>query len=135
MQKIITDFVSGPFKNEAEFKKAFLAKMRQKHKNITFFEIENEEKSPGMPDIIATSYEAPSVWTEIKYAGKDGKIKFQPSQPLWYKQNKTLRIQIVVWDSRRGQCIYLPKEDVIKAKALVIPVDDSELEEAQWGGQ
>jgi len=125
--KIITGLVKGPFKDEAEFKAAYLKVMRKRFGAIKFFEIESAETEVGIPDILAASYGQPAVFTELKHVKKDGLIKFTADQPIWYKKNADLRVQILVWDSRNNLCLYLDPADVVKAKTLsmkVPPLDE-----------
>ena len=88
------------FKNEQEFKTAWMNYLhRQNYCEV--FEIENEEKEPGFPDLlcvdIASSH---SMFFEIKVAEKGGIFKFEPTQPRFYKLHPMLRIQVVVWDAQ-----------------------------------
>jgi hypothetical protein len=123
--KIINDMVHGPFKNEQEFKQAVLKVWRRDHSKQTFFEIENEEKEPGMPDVLTLIPDSPAFFTEFKYAGKNGVIEFQKSQPLFYRQHRDLRIQILAWDYRMGgRVVYLDPSEVIGAKFLRITLPE-----------
>jgi hypothetical protein len=78
------------------------------HNYCEVFEIENEEKEPGFPDLLCidlcTSH---SMFFEIKVAEKGGVFKFEPTQPRFYKLHPMLRIQVVVWDAqeRKVYCI------------------------------
>jgi hypothetical protein len=86
------------FKNEQEFKTAWIDHLRS-HNFCEVFEIENEEKEPGFPDLLYieldTSY---SMFFEIKVAEKGGIFKFEPTQPRFYKLHPKLRTQVIVWD-------------------------------------
>jgi hypothetical protein len=126
---IIMNFVSGPFKDEQEFKQAVLKKWRTGVLGYTYFELENEEKEPGMPDVLAiSSFQA--GFFEFKYADQDGVITFQKSQPLFYKQHEDIPIDIIAWDSRfGGRIVKLHPSEVINAKSLRIQLPESVREE------
>ena len=98
--KAIIDAFGYNFKNEQEFKTAWMNYIR-KHNLCEIFEIENEEKEPGFPDLLcvdsATSH---AMFFEIKVASKGGVFKFEPTQPRFYKLHPMLRIQVVVWDAQ-----------------------------------
>jgi hypothetical protein len=124
--KFIDGLVHGPFKNEQEFKQAVLKAWRGDNRQYTFFEIENEEKEPGMPDVLAVHPSEPAYFTEFKYAGKGGVIEFRKSQPLFYRQHRDLPMQILAWDGRAGgRVVYLDPSEVISAKTLrvTLPAD------------
>jgi hypothetical protein len=118
---VINGLVHGPLKNEQEFKQAVMKAWRKRYLKHTSFEIENEEKEPGMPDVLTLIPDFPSVFTEFKYAGKNGVIEFQKAQPLFYRQHRDLFIQILAWDSRAGgRVVYIDPDEIVKAKALRI---------------
>jgi hypothetical protein len=124
--RIVKGLVNGPFKNEQEFKRAVLEVMRKYAKTYTCFEIENEEKEPGMPDVLAISYSLPAYFTEFKYSDEYGVIEFTKAQPLFYRQHRDLRIQIFAWDCRMGgRVVEFKSSEIVAAKALriTIPAD------------
>ena len=105
--KASIDAFGNNFKNEQEFKTAWMNYLH-KHNFCEVFEIENEEKEPGFPDLLYieldTSY---SMFFEIKVAEKGGVFKFEPTQPRFYKLHPKLRAQVVVWDAqeRKVYCV------------------------------
>jgi hypothetical protein len=126
--KIIDGLVHGPFKNEQEFKQAVLRVWKRDNLRHTFFEIENEEKEPGMPDVLALLPSAPAFFTEFKHSDKHGVIEFKKSQPLFYRQHRDLPIQILAWDCRgEGRVVHLEPSEIAGAKKLRIklPLDIS----------
>jgi hypothetical protein len=117
--KIINGLVHGPFKSEQEFKQAVVKAWRRNNSTLTSFEIENEEKEPGMPDVLTLVPDSPAYFTEFKYADKNGVIEFRKSQPLFYRQHPDLRIQILAWDGRAdGRVVHLDPSEVVDAKTL-----------------
>lgn len=95
------------FKNEQEFKTAWMNYIR-KQNFCEVFEIENEEKEPGFPDLLCIdSTTSHAMFFEIKVASRGGVFKFEPTQPRFYKLHPMLRIQVIVWDAqeRKVYCI------------------------------
>lgn len=117
--KIITGLVSGTFKSERDFKRAVLSVWKDCRTRQTVFEIENEEKEPGMPDVLTMPHTDAAFFTEFKYADENGVVEFQKSQPLFYRRHPEVRIQILVWDSRMGgRVVCLDPSEVVKTKSL-----------------
>jgi hypothetical protein len=130
--KTIYGLVHGPFKNEQEFKLAVMRVWRKNNLRNTSFEIENEEKEPGMPDVLTLIPDAPAFFTEFKHAGKNGVIEFRKSQPLFYRQHRDMRIQILAWDGRAdGRVVHIDPSEVVNAKTLrvTLPADIDEVVE------
>jgi hypothetical protein len=124
--KIINGLVHGCFKNEQEFKQAVLRVWKKNNLRNTYFEIENEEKEPGMPDVLTISPTLPAHFTEFKCSDKHGVIRFRESQPLFYRRHRDLRIQILAWDCRgEGRVVHLEPSEVTGAKTLRIPLPQS----------
>jgi hypothetical protein len=119
------DYVQGPFKDEQEFKQAVLKKWKESGVRHTSFELENEEKEPGMPDVITLLRFQPAFFAEFKYADKNGVIEFRKSQPLFYQQHRDIDIRIFAWDGRMGgRTIYLDAWEVLAAKSLRIKIPE-----------
>jgi len=115
--------IKGPFKDENAFKQAVL-KFWRKNCLFTYFEIENEEKTPGMPDVLAMSQVQRAFFAEFKISDARGVIEFQKTQPLFYKQNKKLQIEILAWDVRFNRIVLISPEEVIAAKKLKIKLPE-----------
>jgi hypothetical protein len=120
----VKDLVSGPFKDENAFKQAVLQVWRKNNAWLKHFEIENEEKAPGMPDVLSISGYFPSFFTELKISDASGVIVFQKTQPLFYKQNKDIKIDILAWDIRFNRVVSLSPDEVIRAKTLKIKLPE-----------
>ena len=112
--KEVKNLVKGPFKDEEAFKQAVLKVLRT-HPKYKRFEIENEEKEPGMPDVLSISASLPSFFTEFKISDGKGIIEFTKDQPLFYKQNEDLLIDILAWDIRFNRVVALTPSEVLKA--------------------
>lgn len=87
-------------KNEKEFKRYMIEVMKGTKEYLGIFEIETEETVLGFPDVLAITSENKAVLYEFKYSNKQGVIKFQPTQPAFYKENNKLDIEILAFDVR-----------------------------------
>ena len=105
----IIDSVNDNFvtcENEQEFKKLYcVAELKKNHIGQKVFCIETEETVAGFPDVMElwtanTKEESGSVarFYEFKFSDKRGNIKFQPTQPAFYKQNSELDIKVVAYN-------------------------------------
>lgn len=123
---VIRGLVEGPFKDEAGFKAAVLKVWRKKAPQYTRFEIENEEKEPGMPDVLSISSERDhfAYFTEFKISNDKGVIKFQKTQPLFYRRHSGLPIEILAWDVPRSRVVLITPEEVVAAKSLKIAIPE-----------
>jgi len=119
-----TRLVEGPFKDEGQFKAAVLKMWREKYPKFTLFEIENEEKEPGMPDCLTIMPDHVAVFTEFKISDKNGVITFEKTQPPFYKRNAHLRIYILAWDRRYNRAVQIMPREVIEAKSLKIQIPE-----------
>jgi len=118
------DYVGGPFKDEAEFKRAYLRFCQEETPKTVRFEIENEEKTPGMPDILSIS-DKRAFFTELKVSDKKGVIKFEKSQPLFYKRyGGVIDIIILAWDKRFNRIIRIEPEEIVSAKSLRLKIPE-----------
>lgn len=100
-------------KTEQAFKMEWLR--RNRNKFLRLFCIETEETIKGFPDVLAVQ-EVPvldekcnvigktqtPIFIEFKLA-KNGRIKFQPTQPAFYKANKELNIQVCALCEYKGR--------------------------------
>ena len=67
------------------------------------FCIETEETVKGFPDVIAISkIDSTTTLFEFKFT-KTGKIKFQPTQPAFYKSHPELRIYVLAYNAKTKQ--------------------------------
>lgn len=87
-------------KNEKEFKRYMIEVLKGTKSFLGIFEIETEETVLGFPDVLAITNENKAVLYEFKYSNKQGVIKFQPTQPAFYKENNKLDIEILAFDVR-----------------------------------
>jgi len=128
--KIVKGLVKGPFKDEASFKAAVIKAWRKPYNAFKRFEIENEEKEPGMPDVLSMSNRLPSFFTEFKVSDSKSVIEFKPTQPLFYRRNADLRIDILAWDTPRRRVVHIKPSEIVESKSLTftIPEDINDVE-------
>lgn len=89
--------LAGPFRNEQDFKNAWLGRLRRSGKYIDVFEVENEEKVPGFPDVLCIRNDGRAELHEMKLADKSGRFKMERTQPRFYVRHPNLCIAVVVW--------------------------------------
>lgn len=97
---IILPLNNKNIKNEKGFKRYLMNELKNTKNFLALFEIETEETVLGFPDVLAITRENRAVLYEFKYSNKQGVIKFQPTQPAFYKENNKLDIEILAFDVR-----------------------------------
>lgn len=93
-------------KNEQEFKKLYcVAELKRRNAGQKIFCIETEETVAGFPDVMelwTANLQAGSCtqafFYEFKISDLSGSIKFQPTQPAFYKHNSELPIKVVAYN-------------------------------------
>ena len=101
IDSINDDFVTC--NNEQQFKKLYCVKEIKKQLTNTvqkIFCIETEETVAGFPDVmeVLTDSTCRVSFYEFKFSSKNGVIKFQPTQPAFYKKNSELNIKVVAYN-------------------------------------
>lgn len=89
--------------NEQHFKKLYcVAEIRKKYQNTVqkIFCIETEETVAGFPDVMELLIDSTTraFFYEFKFSDKRGNIKFQPTQPAFYKMNPEMEICVVAYN-------------------------------------
>lgn len=104
----VSDTYAG-CENEQQFKKLYcVTELRRRDSGQKIFNIETEETVAGFPDVmevitLSAGSTSQVFFFEFKISDKSGSIKFQPTQPAFYKQNHELPIKVVAYNrvSRR----------------------------------
>ncbi len=108
---------------EQRFKKWHIEKMRRTYSFVKeIFEIENEEKEPGFPDVLLIVRGEEAMLLEYKVSDAAGYIKFEKAQPLFYKRHTNLDIYIVAYSVPEKRYHILTADEVIEA---LINADDN----------
>lgn len=111
----------GTFADESQFKKKYMALVKQNYKEV--LAIENTVE-PGMPDLIVVDTKDRSFFVEMKYARR-GVITFKKSQIPWYKRHSHLNIIVVAYNDKT-QNIHEIDATVItlKAQSVTFKLED-----------
>lgn len=100
-----TDF--SDCKNEQQFKMKYIKTMFKPFYDRVFC-IETEETVKGFPDVMCLSG-TKAYFFEFKYSNAQGKIKFQPTQPAFYRlNNKYMHIWIVAYNKKTNTVVQFP---------------------------
>ena len=94
------------FRDEQDFKTWCIDYLKQGKSDVVF-EIENEEKEPGFPDLLRVDFMERAFFYEIKVARKGGRFKFEPTQPRFYKSHPMLNIKVIVWDAETHVAFFI----------------------------
>lgn len=96
--------------NEQQFKMQWLK--INKFPEISTFCIETEETVAGFPDVLCIDKETKQAYfLEFKFT-KSGKIKFQPTQPAFYKKHYYLPIKVIAYNAKTQTVHYIMKENL-----------------------
>lgn len=115
------------FSTENKFKQHLLKGMKTDNDMYYYFEVENEEKEPGMPDILAVNKVTKEAsFIEVKLAKSNGDIKFQPTQPRWYAWHPHISVIVVAWLPVCNKAVIVEVEQVIKLKKLIVRISIDE---------
>ena len=91
-------------KDEQEFKKLYcVAELKGRNSKQKVFNIETEETIAGFPDVmelvtISAGSCTQVFFYEFKISDLSGSIKFQPTQPAFYKHNSELPIKVIAYN-------------------------------------
>lgn len=94
------------FRNEQDFKVWQMCELRRFCKAV--FEIENEEKEPGFPDVLTIDNDDRAHFYEFKVARKGGRFTFESTQPRFFMQYQYLDIHVMVWDAEQHTMYCIP---------------------------
>lgn len=96
-------------KDEQQFKMKYIREILKPQCSRVFC-IETEETVKGFPDVMClVGSKIPSIMTrtlflEFKYSNAQGKIKFQPTQPSFYRANdEVMHIMVVAYNKKTNK--------------------------------
>ena len=99
--KYTINAVGHTYRNEQAFKMGWIEYL-QKTEPCDVFEIENEEKEPGFPDVLSINRQTGvATLYEIKVAREGGVFKFEKTQPRFYVTHPQLNILVVIYDMKQ----------------------------------
>lgn len=91
-------------RDEQDFKKLYcISELKKRNSGQKIFNIETEETVAGFPDVmelvtISAGSCTQVFFYEFKISDSSGNIKFQPTQPAFYKNNSELPIKVVAYN-------------------------------------
>lgn len=96
-------------KDEQQFKMKYIREVLKPQFERVFC-IETEETVKGFPDVMCLGLRAkpsflfPAVFVEFKYSNAQGKIKFQPTQPAFYRANdEVMHTSVVAYNKKTNK--------------------------------
>lgn len=90
-------------RDEQDFKMYCVRNQRaKKNINADVFCIETEETVKGFPDVMIVPFEGNIFFQEYKYSNAQGKIRFQPTQPSFYRSHPVMDITVVALNAKTG---------------------------------
>ena len=101
--------------NEQQFKVRYVNKVLRKL-YPTVFCIETEETVSGFPDVLCLQKNSKAVFYEFKFSNAQGKIKFQPTQPAFYRLHSDLDIWVVALNNKTKEAVVFPVWDISSKK-------------------
>jgi len=107
-------------KDEQQFKMKYIREILEPQFDDVFC-IETEETVKGFPDVMCLSCmvkESASLcnFFEFKFSDRQGKIKFQPTQPAFYRKHEKMNIWIVAYNQKTGKVEEFPVWDISTKK-------------------
>ena len=88
--------------SEQDFKLRYIKNNIRKMEHTKVFCIETEETIAGFPDVMTLSYGSVAKFYEFKFSDRHGNIKFQPTQPAFYKLNPEMEITVIAYNAKTG---------------------------------
>lgn len=101
-------------KNEQQFKMLYVNKILKPQYKYVFC-IETEETVKGFPDVMCINALNRVEFYEFKYTKTD-RIKFQATQPSFYKAHKDLSIWVVSYKEKTNEVVEFPVWDMSTVK-------------------
>jgi hypothetical protein len=112
---------SGPYRSgeEERFKQDVIRRWEARRgATWSFFCIESPGTADGFPDVLALSDLGKYGLYEFKVSDKRGVIRFQKTQPRFYRTHLGLDIWIVAWNVPLNREERIPAADIVAAKSL-----------------
>lgn len=122
-----TDVDYSKCKNEQEFKMLFLKNIANKD-DFQYFCIETEETVKGFPDVLGIHKGTNlAQFAEFKYT-KTGKIKFQPTQPAFYKKYTNLVINVIAYNAKTAKVHWFLTDELFMKASLYYMNEKAEVD-------
>jgi hypothetical protein len=110
----------GPYApgEEARFKKDLIKRWEARNDGWHYFCVESPDTMRGFPDVLAISDRGRYQLYELKVSDNKGFIKFERTQPLFYKKHDGVHALVVAWDVPLKQVVFLSAVSVALAGVL-----------------
>lgn len=102
-------------RDEQQFKMMYI-KEKLKPAYPEVFCIETEETVKGFPDVMCLTANGRAYFCEFKFSSPSGKIKFQPSQPAFYRLHKGMNIWVIAYNQKTKKVVEFPVWDMGSVK-------------------
>lgn len=106
--------------DEQSFKRLYLKMFPLCHQEHKLFCIETEETVKGFPDVmevIRIGDELHTFFYEFKFSDKRGNIKFQPTQPAFYRSNAFMKVCIIAYNCSTNKIHEFLANDIFDEKS------------------
>ena len=112
--KQVISALGHSYRNEQAFKIGWMQHI-SKTEPCDVFEVENEEKEPGFPDVLSINRDTGvATLYEIKVAREGGIFRFEKTQPRFYMTHPQLNILVVVFDAQKREITVANAQWVLK---------------------
>jgi hypothetical protein len=99
-------------------KRDTLKHWRECYRDADYFQVENEEKEPGFPDVISLCSDETYALYEFKVSNYDDWITFEKSQIVFYHRHPSLIIYIAAWSVPQQRLVLLTSGDINAKRSL-----------------
>ena len=106
--------------SEQDFKLRYVKDNFAQLKKHKIFCIETEETIAGFPDVMLLScgeHRRLAYFYEFKFSDRFGKIKFQPTQPSFYKRNPEMDVTVIAYNKKTGVLHRFPASEIFKKES------------------
>lgn len=106
--------------SEQQFKLQYIKNSFAKLERTKTFCIETEETIAGFPDVmtlVCSNCENLARFYEFKFSDRFGRIKFQPTQPSFYKRNPEMEVTVVAYNKKTGVLHKFPASEIFKKES------------------
>lgn len=106
--------------SEQDFKLRYVKNNFAKLEHTKTFCIETEETIAGFPDVmtlVCSNYGKLAKFYEFKFSDRFGRIKFQPTQPSFYKRNPEMEVTIIAYNKKTGVLHKFPASEIFKKES------------------
>lgn len=105
---------------EQDFKLRYIKNNFAKLGHTKTFCIETEETVAGFPDVmtlVSSNCVNLARFYEFKFSDRFGKIKFQPTQPAFYKKNPEMQVTVIAYNKKTGVLHEFPASEIFDKRS------------------